>query len=194
MWKKFWTGWPGMLPPDKGIMKSIQDFLLVKHGAAGFLINREQFHASLYLQDLKPLEPAVDQEAHQYCFGTIDFRDEQVLVYDLNRRLGELFHLEEDEGLSIALVADVSSFSDRARQRFQEMVTIKAPEANLTTVAYRIGSQAEIKSLPLSQVKLVPKGLKELLRRKGVYGCRFTEDSEIYYFVDIEILSFGLLE
>ncbi len=182
-----------MLPPDKACMKESQDFLLVEQGAAGFLINREQFYASLYLQDLKPLT-GTDDDSRRYCAGTIDFRDEQILVYDLDRRLGELFQLEADPGLSIALVADVSAFSEKARQQFREMAEIKAPEVSRNTVAYRIGSRAEIKNLPLSQVKLIPAGLKELLRSKGVYGCRFGQEIQIYYFVDIEKLSFGLLE
>lgn len=165
------------------------DFLSVEHETVGFLINRDQFFASVYLESVDPLPPG--QPVPAFCSGTMLFRQETLLVYELDRELEGLFKAGEREGLKIALIADIRGFRETARRRLEGLIEEAAPAASRSTVAFRIGSQAEIRKVPLSHIRLVPRILRPYLRGYGLYGCRFEGDLDIYFYIDIEEIISG---
>lgn len=165
------------------------DFLAVEHNDIGFLINRDQFFASMYLEKMDAFPGA--EGPPDYCIGTMVFRQETLLVYNLDTRLGDLFSTGEQEGLKIALISDINVFSAKNRQKFLKTVGKAAPDASREMIAFRIGSLAEIKSIPLPQVRLVPGRLRAFLGDRGILGCRFSGAKDIYFMVDIETITFG---
>lgn len=174
---------------DRPTDSAFHDFLAVEHRDIGFLINRDQFFASVYLEEIDPLpEP---ETVPAYCAGTMIFRQETLLLFTLDKKLGDLFDNQVEDGLSIALIADVGAFSEEHRQNFLDMVEEAAPEASKEMIAFRIGSQAEIKSIPLHHIRMIPETLRAFLRDRGILGCRFSGNRDIYFLVDIETITFG---
>jgi hypothetical protein len=177
------------LRPDDSRMTSSHDFLCIRHPRIGFLINRDQFFASVYLQQIDPLSAQVGQSA--YWGGTMDFRQESLLVYRLDERLGDLFGDEPHDGLKIALIADTRVFHPENRQAFEAVAEAVVPMVSRDMVAFRIGSQAEIRHIPLPEIRRIPPSLRDALFRQGILGCSFPDRNEAFFFIDIETILFG---
>ena len=165
------------------------DFLSVEHRQVGFLINRDQFFASVYLEDYESYSGK--ELCPEFCAGTMNFRNEKILVYELDKKLGSLFRDEPREGLKIALISELSQFSEKTVERIKTLIGHTDPDASSDYIAFRIGSQAEIKTIPLNEIKLVPNRLRSRLNEHGILGCRFSGELEIYFFIDIDTVSFG---
>jgi len=164
------------------------DFLAVDHEELGFLINRDQFFASVYLETVDPFPES--QAPPEFYAGTMVFRQDTLLVYTLDDKLGNLFGTCPQKGLKIALITDTTTFSEEHRRRFLDMVEKAAPDASREMIAFRIGSQAEIKGVPLHHIRLIPGALRMFLRKKGVLGCRFSETGNMSFLVDIETITY----
>jgi hypothetical protein len=175
-------------PDDSGIALS-HEFLFVRHRRIGFLINRDHFFASVYLQQIGPLPESIGASA--FWAGTMDFRQETLLVYRLDKRLGDLFGDVPQDGLKIALIVDTQVFSPENRRTFQTATESVVPAVSRNMIAFRIGSQAEIRHLSLRDIRLIPMSLRAVLNRRGILGCRFPDNDSVFFFVDIETIFFG---
>ena len=169
-----------------------QDFLLVEHEQVGFLINRDQFFASVYLEEIEPFSG--DGLCPEYCAGTMVFRNEKIAVFELDNKLRDLFDAEPRKGLKIALISDLSGFGADTGKIFREMIGNADPEASLDLIAFRIGSQAGIRRIDLEEIKLIPGRMRRNMTEKGILGCRFEGLLDIYFFIDIETVSLGVDE
>lgn len=165
------------------------DFLSVEHEHAGFLINRDQFFASVYLDQCTPYSGG--EICPEYFAGTMVFRNEKIIVYEMDKKLGDLFQVPPQPGLKIALISEVSNFNKNTVKRFNELIKSTEPDASTDYIAFRIGSQAEIKKINFDEIKMIPQLLRPRLTKRGILGCRFTNKKGIYFFVDIESISFG---
>lgn len=135
-------------------MPDTHDFLAVQQEPVGFLMNRNAFFASVYLAEEEPLIKG--SGGFDHCRGTIRFRRERLLIYRLDERLAELFSIGTSQGSRIALIADTRQFSTENRDAFQRLVRKIDTDICEDMMAFRIGSQAEIQSIPLHWIRLIP--------------------------------------
>ncbi len=177
------------MEPEKFFSLNAHDFLSVEHENVGFLINRDQFFASVYLDNIVPYQG--NEICPEYCAGTMMFRHEKLVVYELDTLLGELFQAEPQEGLKIALVSDVSMFNKITGNKIRTVIANTDPEASTDYLAFRIGSQSEIIKVDFSEIKLLPGRLRKRLNDKGILGCRFRGNLGAYFFIDIDTVIFG---
>lgn len=169
-------------------MNQTHDFLSVQHENIGFLINQDPFFASVYLENVGGIPQSAAVFSH--CGGTMNFRRETLLVYELDECLGALFRDNPKKGLKIALIADIHVFNRRNQALFQRIAEAVAPDICQHMLAFRIGSQAEVSRLPLHRIRMLPARLRNSLQQRGVLGCYFPDAAGASFMVDIETILF----
>lgn len=174
--------------PDEMIMNESHDFLSVQHEHIGFLINQDPFFASVYLENVGSLPSSATAFSH--CGGTMVFRQETLLVYELDECLGALFRDPPKQGLKIALIADIQVFEQQNRNIFQQVAGAVGPGICDHMIALRICSQAEVCSLPLNRIRMLPGRMKSSLYQRGILGCYFPDARGASFMVDIETILF----
>jgi len=169
-------------------MNRVHDFLSVQHENIGFLINQDPFFASVYLEQVGSLPTCTTGFSH--CGGTMVFRQETLLVYELDECLGGLFRDRPKQGPKIALIADIEVFGQENQSAFQRVAEAVSRNVCNHMIAFRIGSQAEICKVPLYRIRLLPRRLRDSLRQRGILGCYFPEAGGASFMVDIETILF----
>lgn len=164
------------------------DFLILTYETIGFIINRNQFSASLFLDQSRPIRSNA-----KYIGEIIEYNDENVLVFDCDAYLQDLFEYEEKSSVHLALISDTAGFSEKNRRLFQKLTAKSNGLLSSRYLALKVGNQAGMKKIPFAELKPIPDILHGCLNREGILGCRFMDEKSIQFFIDIEDIVFHIL-
>ncbi|MBI9108403.1 MAG: hypothetical protein JEZ04_16775 [Spirochaetales bacterium] len=156
------------------------DFLELSYEKIGFLVNRDQFFSSIYLEE--------NTEFTEY-------NGEKLFTFNMDECLNEQFSFESTDDLRLALICDITVYTKMNKKRF-EVILDDFPEDSDVSAKYlslKIGSQAEINSIPLSEIKMLPGAMQEFQLRRGILGMRFKENGYPQFLIDIEQFMFNSL-
>ncbi len=175
-------------------LEDAKDFLVLEHGDLRFLIDRETFFASSYLEKSDAAVVSDSQSIlPEYLGRTMRYSTETLLIFELDSYLERLFGRRDPSALKIALIAAADSFSAENRELFHAVAGTIAGDVCIDYIAFRVGSLAEIKRIPLRELNLVPPPTRPLLFREGVLGCRFGEGVSADFLIDVESLACNYL-
>ncbi|MDM8523238.1 hypothetical protein QUF80_07695 [Desulfococcaceae bacterium HSG8] len=165
------------------------EFLILNCTEMDFIINRNQFFASIVLEE------TVKYKSQARHFSSLMKYHEQTLpVFDFNAFLKDTFGSGIESIFNIALISDITLFSEGNQSAYRNLILKENTELSSEYLALKVNVQAEIKRVPLSEIRLIPSGLRAKLNKEGILGCRFPLKNNIQYFVDIETIIFKCIE
>ncbi len=156
-------------------MQRRHDFLELSYDGLGFLVDRDSFFSSLYLE----------RES-----GIVEFNGDNIFTFNMDRLLGREFKLKESESLKLALICDTEGYTEESRKKFSGLVK-ELDDISTRYIALKIGSQAEINSILLDEIKLIPVSLRKRLLNEGLLGCRFRKPEYPQFLIDLEAFVFN---
>jgi hypothetical protein len=170
------------------------DFLILKHAETGFLVDRGSIFASIYLEKSTPINPIVSgMPIPEYMNKTMEYSGETIVVFDLDSYLGMLFGARNTGTMKIALIAAMTSFTPEHGEIFRGLVRRLDENASDSHIAFKIGSQAEIKRIGMGDLHLLPRCVRPRMAKEGILGCRFPERGGADFLIDLEALLFNSL-
>ena len=168
------------------------EFLILSYPDIGLIMNRNQFFAGIFLTDAGKIETRF-----RYFRLSIKYNEEKLPLFDLDTFCADHFACRRQDDLSIVLISDASLFSVEHRILYEDLILRENPDLSHRYIAVKADSKCRIESIPLSEVKQIPSGLRAKYKEKGILGCRFPAQESIHYFLDIELAifySFGRTE
>ena len=159
------------------------EFLILNCVDMDFIINRNQFFASIFLE-----ESAINKSYARYFSSQMIYHGQTLAVFDFNKFLKDTFGSGIISMYNIALICDISLFSESNQSVYRKHILKKNTDLSSEYLALKLNVQARIKHIPLSEIRLIPSGIKEKLKKEGILGCRFKHN--IQFFVDIETIIF----
>ncbi len=160
------------------------------YGMVDFLINRDQCTSSIFASHVKPIE--TDKT---YLKHVIEVDGEKCLLFDLNRFLMDTFHVEVQNSPQLALLSDLSDFSEASRSLIMEACEdqFNADLADPKRIAFLISSNTVVKEMDIFSLKAHPPVLRSHLFRWGIVATGF-DGKKILFLFDIErAISYKLL-
>jgi len=170
-------------------MNTIVTFLHIMYGHTGFVINREQICSSILLEDLKEIESNL-----QYLKGIIQYKDNKVLLFDLERYLWSAFRISAAKEGSLVFITETKNFSENNLaiiDKFDTGNQICAFEKNY--IALRVGNDATAIKRDIHDLRNIPQGIRNSQYKAGIIGLNFFGDGRINYLIDIESIIFNKL-
>lgn len=162
------------------------NFLVMNCGNSGFVINRSQITASFYIDSMD-----TEDDATSCCSGTVTYGNEAMKLFNLMEYLAQTFHINTEEEANLAVVVSLSEISQKTADSVRSDISDNSLLQDY--LALRIANQSSIESLPLNSLRLLPDSLREHMKIRGLLGIRFTEESGIHYFVDLDTLLLDML-
>ncbi|OQY36975.1 MAG: hypothetical protein B6229_09070 [Spirochaetaceae bacterium 4572_7] len=169
-------------------MISVSDFLFIYYDKGTFIINRNQFSASVSLDQEQPLDRPIKQ------FNSfIRYNNYDIAIFDLDDYLKSSFKVESINSTRLSIISKLSLFSSNLKDILIERLFCN--NSNLTDeyIAFSITSNSEITPSPISRFKLLSKVLIPKQRENGILSCSF-HNSKIEYFIDLESFIYRILE
>ncbi len=161
------------------------EFLILNYADMDFIINRNQFITSVFLENTIKFE-----SGFKYLSSLVKYHEQTVPVFDADALLTDIYNCRIDSSLKLALISDLASFSESNRSLYKKHILKQHPELSGEYIALMVNSHARIKPLLLSEIKLIPSGIRMKHNKEGILGCRFSEQGNIQYFLDIETIVF----
>jgi hypothetical protein len=146
------------------------DFLELSYDNIGFLVSRDQFFSSQYLDN--PEDEAV-------------YNGERLFTFNLDECLNEKFRFSSSNDLRLALICSVDSYTDYNKKRAAGIFENNSGISD-SFIALKIGSRSEINSIFLGEINLMPGALGEFHKRHGILGVRFKTSDYPQFLIDIE--------
>jgi len=163
--------------------KYLHEFLILKWIEMDFIINRNQFFDSIFLEE------DLEYKSHARYFNSLTKYNGLILpVFDFNTFLKDTFGSGVNNTFNIGLICSISLFSKINQSLYRNYILKEKIDITQKYLALKINVKAGIKRIPLSEIRLIPTGLREKMNQEGVLGCRFTIKKNIQYFVDIETI------
>jgi hypothetical protein len=159
-----------------------QNFLSIDYGSLGFLINKNQFYSSCYLDQAVPVNSPVPHLNNIYAFGNDD-----ILVFDMHTALQKLFKLTENGNADLLLIAHLEKFSKRIASFFSR-IKYKGNAVNNELIGLRIKSDARMISLPIDQLHSLPVSVRSFCKRHGLLACSFPDDDRVDYLIEVDCI------
>lgn len=158
----------------------MNNFLSVNYGSIGFLVNRNQFYSSCYIENETQIESSVP-----YVDNMITYGDKSILVFNLHKALQELFHIDDESNARLLLVINSDTLSESITEKFGR---IQGPEneINHKLIGLQIKSDARVESLPIEDLCLLPISIRSFLKQYGVIACSFPTSERIHYFIEVD--------
>lgn len=161
-------------------------FLVVGQDEPGFILNRDQVFSSAVI-----LEDSALEHPFGYFASVINYHGDSVAVFDLDAFFRDHFKYESAGDLKISLISDLSSFSDSKRLKYENSMTDKNIGISRRFIGLKIKSHAMQRRFALSEIRLLPPGVRKRQKDMGVLGCRFSKRGHVQYFLDIETVVFN---
>lgn len=168
-----------------GETENVVEFLEVGYDSMGFLVNRSQFSNSMFIEEEKKVTSKL-----KYLDSILFFNNENIITFNLDYFVKELFNFEQNNSLQLALLSSVKLFSEKNQLLFKRLTTCASVDLSHTTIGIKVGSQAKITKVNLGQIKLPPVQVKKKLKEHGLLGVRFVSEQKAEYFLDLETLIF----
>lgn len=165
------------------------EFLILDYSETGFIINRNQFSASILIEEEVQFASQIN-----YLSSLIEYDGQTLPVFDFNAFINHTFNCNAESFFNIAIICNINLFSEENRSVYEEIVLRQNAEFSPAYIAFKVSAYAAIKHLPLSEIRFIPPVLKARLNTEGVLGCRFPSENMIQYFVDIETMIFKCIE
>jgi hypothetical protein len=163
----------------------LHEFLVLSWIEMDFIINRNQFSASVFLQ-----EEMKYQEDARYFSSLMTYNGQTLPVFNFNAFLTDTFRSGIHSNFNIALICDISLFSRANQSSYRKHFLKNNTDISSQFLAVKVSVHAGMNHVPLSEINLIPPGLRGKLNNEGILGCRFTNKNNIQYFVDIETIIF----
>lgn len=173
---------------DFEISNGSQDFLLLNYDDADFFVNRNQFSGSTSLQDVKSIKSSLP-----YVNSIFEFNNENILLFDCNQYLKDNYGCEVSNKSCLCLLMQSDNFTAVNRPLVQKLLG-KNPKFSQEYLGLIITSHSEISKVMIDEIFLSPSGIRPLLNKNGLYGCRFPEEGRIQYFIDLELMIINVLK
>jgi len=164
-------------------MSNRHEFLVLSYPDMSFIINRDQLFASIFLEESQALDCDI-----QYLYAQMAYLNQNLPIFDLEAFIKNVFNRQNKSTLNVALVAELESFSPENQKSYRKHVLNKFKNFSEKYVALKVNVNAVIKSIGLSEVRLIPKSLLDIQEKYGILGCRFTKDNYIQYWLDFETI------
>lgn len=160
------------------------DFLVVQYAANSFLINREQFATSLYLEKEFPIK-----SSFKYFSTLTEYDENYLIVFDFDRYLNDLFNCASKEESKLILITDINLFAEVHQKLFDSLRLRKHNELfSKRYIAIKVCNTTKLESIPLVDLKLIPHSIRSAMGQNGMLGLRFQDNKKIQYFVDCETI------
>lgn len=164
------------------------DFLTLTYVGMDFLVNYDQISASLFLDDTAPLA-----SHNRYFQEQMSYYEECVPVFDLDLVLQESFGCKLGSLVKFVLLIECAACSAAHQAMYQEQILRSHPELSTTYIAFKVSSHAQITTIALVELDLLPANLRQKQTANGILGLRFPPEGGIQYFLDLETLMFNRL-
>ena len=165
-----------------------QDFLLLSYSRMGFFINRSQFSGSTSLENVKKIKSPLP-----YFDSIFTYNGEKVLLFDCDAFLTAGYRCENEGSSRLCLLMKTSDFGPSNRPAISSLLG-NNPALSQEFLGLIITSRAEITKIRIDEIFLTPPGIREPLKKRGLYGCRFSGDREIQFYIDLEITVLNIMK
>jgi len=145
-----------------------------------FLINRNQFSASTSINETHKIKSKIP-----YLNSFTWFNNERLLLFDFKQYLIDKFKGTPQSDSQLCLIMNQQDFTPDAWKLIGKLLS-KDSRLSQSYLGLIVPSHAEIHEISLSEIKINPDGIDSLMTRNGIYGCRFSEETRIQYFIDLE--------
>ncbi|MCP4346630.1 MAG: hypothetical protein GY795_14030 [Desulfobacterales bacterium] len=164
------------------------EFLILNYPDMDFIINRNQFFTSIFLENTTRFE-----SGFKHLSLLVKYHEQTLPVFDADALLTDIYKCRIDRTLKLALISDLATFSEMNRSLYKKHILKQHPDLSDKYIALKVNSHARIKTLLLSEIKLIPHGIRAKHNKEGILGCRFSEEGNIQYFLDIETIFFNCI-
>ena len=165
------------------------DFLEATYDNLSFLINRNQFFTSAYPNNLISLK---DNDAH--LTSLMEYDSAILYVFDLDILIKDIFQCTSESPKSLVLIVNTDIFSEATKKLLKKIKFNAEKTVSTQFIALKMISKVEIKSIVLSELKLLPNCIKDVLVQNGILGCRFLRIKYVQYYIDIESLLYNAIK
>lgn len=170
-------------------MNTTVTFLHIIYGRTGFIINREQVCSSILLEDLKEIESNL-----KYLKGTIQYKDNNVVLFDLECCLWSIFKISAAKEGSLVFITETKNFSENNLAFIDKFDTGKEISTfENDYIALKVGNDAAAIKRDIHDLKNIPQGIRNSQYNAGIIGINFFGDNGINYLIDIESIIFNKL-
>ena len=166
-------------------MSTLAAFLHIIYGHTGFFINREQVCSSILLEDIKEFESNL-----KYLIGTIQYKDNNVVLLDLERYLWNAFKISATKEGSLVFITETKDFSENNMASLAS-IDKSDTENEICTfekayIALKVGNDAAAIKRDIHDLKNIPQGIRNSQYNAGIIGINFFGYDGINYLIDIE--------
>jgi len=167
---------------------STENFVTFHIGELGFIMERHHFYAAIYRQQSTGLSLTGNARTVPYIHELLNFEDRNVVMFNLDELLMDLFHLTDPGSIRVAIIAGLGIFGEECRDVITGMLGDSYGGCAGDALAFRISSDGAIHGMAFSELRLLPVGLRDFLAAKGIMACRFVGES-IEYLIDPAVLA-----
>ncbi len=160
---------------------SSADFLVLQYREIDFLIHRSQFTGSSSLNELYEVHSGCPDYFDKYT----DYNSRNLVLCDFDQFLMDNYKCKNPSRLKLCLIVNIADYNNETIQRVMKITDLHE-DVHIDSIGLIVSSQVEIKTLSLNEFYVNPPGLDGLLLRNGLLGCRFSNESRIQFFIDIE--------
>ena len=175
--------------PDPVQSESREKFVTFHIGEAGFIMERRHFYAAIYRHQSTDLSRTDNARTVPYIHEVLNFENRNLVMFNLDALLMNLFHLTDPESIRVAIIANLEIFGDQHKEDVAGVLENNFPGCAGDALAFRISSDGAIRGIPWSELKLLPAGLRSFLAARGIAACRFVGEG-IEFVIDPAVLAF----
>ncbi|ETR71383.1 MAG: hypothetical protein OMM_02524 [Candidatus Magnetoglobus multicellularis str. Araruama] len=165
------------------VVYNMHEFLVLSYPELGFIINRDQIFASVFLEESQEMESDT-----RYLTAQMQFNEHTLPVFDLEHYIKDVFDCQNESLLNVALIVDRTIFNADNQETYADTIIKQYSYFSEQYLALKVNVNAVIKGIALSEVRLIPIGIREVLQGQGILGCRFPESCLIHYWLDFETI------
>jgi len=175
-------------PEDPALAGSAENFITFHIGEMGFIMERRHFYAAIYRHQSTELSLAGAARTIPYIHELLNFENRNVVMFNLDELLMDLFHLAESGSIRVAIIAGLGIFDERHRDVVAGMLDGRYGGCAGNALAFRISGDGLIQELAWRELRLLPAGLRSFLAARGVMACRFVGEG-LEYVIDPAVLA-----
>lgn len=174
--------------PDPVQSESREKFVTFHIGEAGFIMERRHFYAAIYRHQSADLSLAVNARAVPYIHEELNFENRNLVMFNLDELLMDLFHLTDPGSIRVAIIANLDIFGDQHKEGIAGILGNNFAGCAGDALAFRISSDGAIRGIAWTELKLLPAGLRSFLAARGIAACRFVGEG-IEFVIDPAVLA-----
>ncbi len=153
---------------------SSENFISFHIGELGFIMERRHFYAAIYRHQSTDPSLTSGSRSVPYIRELLNFDNRNVVMFNLDELLMDLFHLTDPGTIHVAIIAGLQIFDDGPRNSVAGMLHDKYADCAGDALAFRISSDGAIRGIAWNEMRLLPSGLRSFLAARGIMACRFS--------------------